>query len=367
MPTPAVLKTVTKEEIEKGPKQKPAKIVELKPPKSKAVDTMTKKTAKIQAGMDVKFHPASNIFPPIPKDELELLAEDIKTNGLEEPITLYHGKILDGRARYQACQMSKIDPVFVEWEPKKPHMTIKGGKGYFPHTYVITKNLFRRHLTSQQRAVLSLKLLPQLEKEAKARMRAGKKTKPSQKIAQGKATEQAAKLCHTNRQYVSAVKKIQEKAPKKLDQIWTGEKTIAQVTKEIKKKKAPKTQKVPANVLVLNADIPLVDMRTSPTAVMFLRTSLKTLPNAIKIVSRQGFSYVSAMVINNVEREPDQAFVNVKHDLLLIGKKAATPEPAKKAPCTIKEDKIFETIETMYPGEGHFYNYTDEDKKKTKK
>lgn len=49
------------------------------------------------------FHPIANLFPLMTGDEYLALVEDIRANGLLEPVVLYEGKILDGRNRYNAC------------------------------------------------------------------------------------------------------------------------------------------------------------------------------------------------------------------------------------------------------------------------
>ena len=83
----------------------------------------------------------------IGKEELKELAADIKANGLQNPIVLYNGQILDGRNRFLACKIAKVKPRFVEWD----------GKGT-PTEWVISENLIRRHLTSSQRAVIAYDL-----------------------------------------------------------------------------------------------------------------------------------------------------------------------------------------------------------------
>ena len=40
-------------------------------------------------------HPLAELFPMISNDELQELAEDIRKNGMIEPITLCQGKVLD--------------------------------------------------------------------------------------------------------------------------------------------------------------------------------------------------------------------------------------------------------------------------------
>jgi hypothetical protein len=53
-------------------------------------------------------HPLADIFPPMTKAELAALAEDIKANGLQLPIVLFEGKILDGRSRYSDARLPAL-------------------------------------------------------------------------------------------------------------------------------------------------------------------------------------------------------------------------------------------------------------------
>ena len=75
------------------------------------------------------------------------LSNDIKTNGLREPIILFEGKILDGRNRYRACTELDIESPTRKWD----------GKGD-PLDYVISKNLHRRHLNESQRGAVASKI-----------------------------------------------------------------------------------------------------------------------------------------------------------------------------------------------------------------
>ncbi len=110
---------------------------------------------------ELQPHPL-NFFPELRDEEFKGLVESIRVNGLQEPITLYEGKILDGRARYQACIQVGRELKFEELPDN-----------ISPIAYVISKNGNRRHLTVSQRAVLALKYLPYFEVEAKQRMMAG--------------------------------------------------------------------------------------------------------------------------------------------------------------------------------------------------
>lgn len=96
--------------------------------------------------MSVQFHPLADIFPLLDGAELENLAKDISQHGLQEPVALYDGKILDGRNRYRACILVGVEPRFETYE------------GDNPRAYVISLNLKRRHLNELQRAMIAARL-----------------------------------------------------------------------------------------------------------------------------------------------------------------------------------------------------------------
>ncbi len=95
----------------------------------------------------VEFHPLADIFPLLEGEEFEELVKDVKANGLQQPIVLHQGKILDGRNRYRACLEAGVVPRWDEFP---------GGD---PHDYVISANVHRRHLTSKQKRELIAKVL----------------------------------------------------------------------------------------------------------------------------------------------------------------------------------------------------------------
>lgn len=61
---------------------------------------------------NLEFHPAANTFPMLESAEFAKLVESVKTNGLQLPIVLFSGKILDGRNRYLACREAGVEPRF---------------------------------------------------------------------------------------------------------------------------------------------------------------------------------------------------------------------------------------------------------------
>ena len=94
------------------------------------------------------FHPLADIFPLIEGDEFEQLVASIKASGgPREPIVTCDDMILDGRNRARACDAVGIEPTYIVLSA-----------GADPLTFVIDKNLRRRHLNESQRAMAAAKL-----------------------------------------------------------------------------------------------------------------------------------------------------------------------------------------------------------------
>ena len=93
-------------------------------------------------------HPVANAFPLLVGHQFHELILDIRDHGLREPITLHpDGSILDGRNRYRACPMAKVEPKFIQWDEQGSEQD-----------FVISKNLARRHMSESQRAMVAAKL-----------------------------------------------------------------------------------------------------------------------------------------------------------------------------------------------------------------
>nr|WP_278520093.1 MT-A70 family methyltransferase [Brucella anthropi] len=91
--------------------------------------------------MTYPAHPLADIFPMIAEADLKVLAADIAANGQVDPILLLGGKVLDGRNRQAACKLAGIEPLYTDF----------GGTD--PVSFVLSKNLHRRHLSESQRAM----------------------------------------------------------------------------------------------------------------------------------------------------------------------------------------------------------------------
>jgi hypothetical protein len=163
-------------------------------------------------------HPVAAIFPLLDGDELQRLADDIRAHGLLEPIITHEGMILDGRNRQRACELASVEPRYELWQ----------ANGQTPTQFVVSRNLHRRHLTSGQKTVLALDLLPQLEAEAKERQRLskgrGKKVSRTQETFTdtGTATAKAAELVGIGHSSVEKAKSIQRRDAEVIDLMRAG-------------------------------------------------------------------------------------------------------------------------------------------------
>jgi hypothetical protein len=118
-----------------------------------------------------QIHPAALLFPRLPEDELRALGEDIKQNGLREPITLWSmepagpWQVLDGINRLDAMElvgMETLEQVGNEWRltlkpryfswVKDPYFPTQGEIN--PYLFVVSANVHRRHMTKELRAEL---------------------------------------------------------------------------------------------------------------------------------------------------------------------------------------------------------------------
>src|SRR5262249_31841422 len=117
-------------------------------------------------------HHAAELFPLMPPDELRVLGEDIKKNGLTSPIVLWRPhpqapvQLLDGRNRLDAIGIPSGSPA----EVGAPSITagedflacdkvIVLDKSVDPFAYVVSANIRRRHLTIEDKDRLIVQLL----------------------------------------------------------------------------------------------------------------------------------------------------------------------------------------------------------------
>jgi hypothetical protein len=114
----------------------------------------------------IKVHPAAELFPLMSPQELRGLGKDIDLNGLTSPIVLWRDQsgiisLLDGRSRLDAIEMEGSTFTLGEYGDLQcdglddlPQREISADDELDPYDYVISANIYRRHLTAQQRGEL---------------------------------------------------------------------------------------------------------------------------------------------------------------------------------------------------------------------
>jgi len=95
----------------------------------------------------LEAHQLATMFPPLNEREKRELENSIKKIGLQEDITLFEGKILDGVHREQACITVGVQPRYKNLRD-----------GISPVDFVLAKNVHRRMLTPAQKVELVLNL-----------------------------------------------------------------------------------------------------------------------------------------------------------------------------------------------------------------
>ena len=102
------------------------------------------------------IHPAADLFPHMSDPELAALADDIKRNDQQVEIAIFvdeNGveKLLDGRNRLDAMERIGI-PIIKDGELNRDAVrTIEISGNIDPYKYVLSVNVHRRHLTSEQK------------------------------------------------------------------------------------------------------------------------------------------------------------------------------------------------------------------------
>lgn len=190
-------------------------------------------------------HPYAAFFPLDEGPNLWELANDIKENGLLEPIWLLEGMILDGRRRYLGCERVGVEPSYQEYQ------------GDDPLGFVVSKNLHRRHLGTGDRALIAAKIAGMKQGGTEKPPSAPKGAIRDNSVSQ----EKAAELLNVSRNSVQRASQVLESGtPELIAAVTAGEVTVsdaAAIVSEpakvqnaaVKAKRSGKTKTVKAAVL----------------------------------------------------------------------------------------------------------------------
>lgn len=323
---------------------------------------MNNKTAEYE------LHELCKIFPPMPDDQFASLVDDIRENGLRNPIVIFENKVLDGRHRYRACLELNRQPVSVIYD------------GSDPLGFVISHNLNRRHLDESQRAMIAARL---------ANLKGA--GRPSKEIAQNNAitgSDAAAKMNVGRRNVVNAKKVLKEGTQQLADAVDSGKIAVTVAAKiatldhdqQAQVIADPRPDQAIKKVLraerehdladrtieqslgvdgklygVIYADPPwnfethsengmdrsadnhyptmsLFDMLrlaipAADDCVMFMWATVPMLPEALVVLEAWGFTYKSHIAWIK-DRVGTGYWTRNKHELLIIGTKGDVPAPA---------------------------------------
>lgn len=180
----------------------------------------------------MKAHKFAKYFPPMNEAEFGELVEDIRENGLIEPITTLEGKILDGVHRFKACKLAKVKPRYVKWTDSNP---LK---------WVMSKNLHRRHLEKGQRVMVLIDAGLVDPSTGKGRP---EKIHESVDLSAKEASEMAG----TGTVLVEQVRTVAREAPELADEIRSGEKTANLAHMMVRVKQRGKEYGTPKEAAVL--------------------------------------------------------------------------------------------------------------------
>lgn len=191
-------------------------------------------------------HPLAELIPSMDEAEFAALVDDIRENGQIEPITLYEGKILDGRHRARACAKLGITPKFKEYDGDKPA------------SFVVSLNVKRRHLEKSVLAVIALEFLPHFKAEGEQRKHEGqvrggeargsqlagtnthKLLEPRDTI---RARDEAGAMVGVSGELVGVAERVRRDRPDLYAEVKRGERTITSAANEIRKEAADKPSK----------------------------------------------------------------------------------------------------------------------------
>lgn len=210
----------------------------------------------------MEFHPIANLFPMMPEKDLMVLAEDIKTNGQQVPIYVHEGKVLDGRNRYRACEISGVEP---KTEPFY---------GTDPLAFVVSMNLKRRHLNESQRAMIAAKIanlhqgqhdikpanLPVSQTQAAELLNVSERTVRNAKSVQEHGTKELVKAVESGEVAVSDAAAIvdmpKEEQRRALESVRSGKtKNLRKVKKEKIRRKRDKYPGVISKGLIKDGEL----------------------------------------------------------------------------------------------------------------
>ncbi|MBR1645210.1 MAG: hypothetical protein IJ774_05780 [Selenomonadaceae bacterium] len=181
-----------------------------------------------------------DLIPPLSDDEKKQLKENILRDGIQDPLKVWQGTLIDGHNRYEIAQAHGLTFETAEMEFASRDDVI---------IWIIKNQFGRRNLSAYDRSILALKLKPVIAAKAKENSLANLKQNTDRQIfahrdEESKQTEtaderktnaQIAEQAGVSRETIRKVEKIEAQAtPEVKAALKSGEMSINQAFKEIK-------------------------------------------------------------------------------------------------------------------------------------
>jgi len=267
-----------------------------------------------------------NYIPKISDEEYAQLEKNLLENGCREPLVTWNNILLDGHNRYKICTKHDL---------KFKTVTVKLANKNAAFAWMIRNQFGRRNISLYDRGCLALLLKPLVEKEAAARMKSGKKADPKDNCPEGQARDIVAKEAGMSGKTLERIEYIENNAPQEIkaalkarditiNKSYTATRRYVQ-EKENQKKVKRKPRRIDGKYDVIVIDPPwpmekierddrpnqsssldyptmteaqLQDLKIphSKDCHLFVWTTHKFLPMALRLLPSWGFKYVLAFV-----------------------------------------------------------------------
>ena len=217
--------------------------------------------------MTYELHPLCTLFPRMDADDFAALVEDIRANGLREPITLHDGMILDGGNRYRACLEAGVEPTFQTFA------------GDHIASYVLSANLHRRHLSAGQRASIVSSVADFAKAHPPHRVAASKKEEGN--VPPLSTVAERAQASKVDRKTQKQADRVAKASPELSQKVAAGEIPLAKALEQVTGKKRTKPQPKPDGAPV----------ETDADIIQNLRAELRTMAETLAEVSTELEAY----------------------------------------------------------------------------
>jgi hypothetical protein len=117
---------------------------------------MSEEEAQFEVVGGFRVHPLASRFPLLQGKDFDGLVESIRLAGKAIPIEFHEGLLIDGRNRVRSIEELRkrghaVEIDTIEWCPTGDETV---------EEHILAANLYRRHLTDDQRAIIAAELLP---------------------------------------------------------------------------------------------------------------------------------------------------------------------------------------------------------------